>query len=97
MSAAPEVKVLWGHTTRQMDWVIETPARGREVVASANPNRMTVRDLDGLPAMTISGIAGDVAEVWGLIRNGKDPSAYATHRLAPPLMRDIEPIPEATK
>lgn len=91
MSATPEVKVLWGHATRTMSWMIETPTRGREVIATASPTHFSVRDLDGLPL--IEDIARDVMDVWMEIRIQGDPSTYATHRLKPPHMRDIEPLP----
>jgi len=94
MTKQPEVKVLWGHKTRTMSWVIETEARGREVIASASTTRFFVRDLDQYPDMTIRAITGDVVDVWHLIRNGRQPENYATHRLAPPFMRDIEPLPK---
>lgn len=86
----PEVKILWGHATRTMNWLIETPDRGRQVIAMARPNSFYVRDLDDIP--NINNIAEEVHAVWVEIREGKDPATWATHQLKPPYMRDIEPV-----
>ena len=88
----PEVKVLWGHMTRTMSWIIETPERGRQSIAVASPTAMTVRDLDGIPGM--NAVAGQVLWAWEKIRDGVDLADQATHQLKPPHMRDIEPIKE---
>lgn len=95
MKQPPEVKVIWGHALREMNWIIEEPGRSREVIATARPTGFRVQDYGEIP--TINTLAVEVLDTWLDIRAGQDPSHRATHRLAPPQMRDLEPLPKEQK
>lgn len=86
------VAVLWGSVERSLTWVYLDPKNGTVVVAKATANGFMVRELWPVPDMLT--IAGQAHLAWTLIRDGEDMKQWAAHRIKPPTMQIIEPLPE---
>jgi hypothetical protein len=89
------VAVLWGSATKELNWVHLDPKHGRQSVARASAGGFWVREIHPVP--NIAGIAGQALWAWAQIKAGQDLADQATHRLAPPSMQVIEPIPAEVK
>ena len=87
------VAILWGSTTRELNWIHLSPKNGRVSVARAHAGGFWVRDE---PGTNPEAVAAEAYAAWSQLRDGEDLSGWATHRLAPPNMQDIEPL-EAAK
>lgn len=85
------IAVLWGSATKEMSWVHISAKHGRTSVARAHAGGFWVREY--FPVPNIAGIAGQAFWAWEQIKAGVDLADQATHRLAPPNMQAIEPIP----
>ena len=85
------VAILWGSYTRELTWVHLSPKNGRVSVANVRATGFWVRGLFG-DVPNLEGIAADAHLAWAELREGRDMADWATHRLAPPSMREIEPL-----
>ena len=88
------VAILWGSATRELNWILLSPKHGRVSLARAHEGGFWVRDEPGAP--NIEAVAAEAYSAWSQLRTGEDLSNWATHRLAPPTMQDIEPIEAAS-
>lgn len=86
------IAVLWGSATKELTWIHITTKHGRETIARAHAGGFWVRQFNHVP--DIIDVAARAHNAWIMLRDGRDLPGWATHRLAPPLMRDIEPIPK---
>ena len=87
------VAILWGSTTRELNWIHLSPKNGRVSVARAHAGGFWVRDE---PGANPEAVAAEAYAAWAQLRDGEDLASWATHRLTPPQMQDIEPL-EAAK
>lgn len=86
------VAVLWGSVERSLTWLHLNPKQGAVVVAKATPDGFMVRELWPLDTMDV--VAAEAYDAWANLRDGVDLGFRATHRLAPPHMTTIEPLPQ---
>lgn len=86
------VAVLWGSVERSLTWVHLDRKNGTVVVAKATRSGFMVRELSPVPDLVH--IARKAELAWRLLRDGRDLPAWATHRLKPPTMQIIEPLPD---
>lgn len=84
------VAILWGSATRELNWILLDPKNGRVSIARAHDGGFWVRDEPNVP--NVEAVAAEVFSAWSQLRDGEDLSNWATHRLAPPQMQDIEPL-----
>lgn len=85
------VAILWGSVERSLTWVHLDPKHGTVVVAMATGAGFMVRELWPLESMDV--MAAEAYDAWANLRDGVDLAFRATHRLAPPHMQTIEPLP----
>jgi len=88
------VAILWGSATRELNWIHLSPKQGRVSLARAHGGGFWVRDEPGAPR--IDAVAAEAYSAWSQLRDGEELGHWATHRLAPPSMQDIEPIEAAS-
>ena len=88
------IAILWGSATRELNWIHISTKHGRTSLARATSAGFWVREY--FPVDGIDEIAKSALEAWGLLREGHDLPAWATHRLAAPSHQAIEPIPGPT-
>ena len=84
------VAVLWGSSTREVNWIHLSPKHGRVSLARAHEGGFWVRD--SAEVLNIEGIAHEAQWAWTQLRVGADLADVATHHLAPPQMQVIEPL-----
>ena len=89
------VAILWGSATRELNWILLSPKQGRVSLARAHDGGFWVRDEPGAPR--IDAVAAEAYSAWSQLRMGEDLANWATHRLAPPQMQIIEPLPEGVR
>lgn len=86
------VAVLHGSADNSLRWIWLSPKHGRETVALLDRRGFWIRDHFGAPG--ISEIAEHLPRLWSYRLADVDLSGHATHRLTPPQMQDIEPLPD---
>ena len=87
---AGTVAILWGSATRELNWIHISKKLGRVSVARATATGFWIREFEPVP--DIDRISKSAMDAWGLLRDGHDLPAWATHRLAAPHHQSIEPI-----
>jgi len=85
------VAVLWGSAAKEVNWIHLSPKNGRVSIARAHADGFWVRDIPGVDG--IERISREARDAWMRLRDGEDLPGMATHRLAPPQMQIVEPIP----